>query len=154
MEYRIIKEQSFTVIMQEIQLSEHKRQNMKLTTNFWQHFNKLLKLSHLSQSGSWLKYAFMHRRNGKLTYGCSISYHGRIPNGFVYKEIPAHKYLVVEHIGSMKNIYETYDRIYKEILPNSKFKLEQHDFLHFEKYDHRFHWNRVDSIIEIWLPIS
>lgn len=25
---------------------------------------------------------------------------------------------------------------------------------YFEKYDHRFHWNREDSIIKIWMPIE
>lgn len=154
MEYKIIKEQSFIVIMQEIQLREHKRQNMKLTTNFWLQFNKHLKLSRLSQSGNWIKYAFMIRQEGTLMYGCAIPYRGSVPNDFLYKEIPAHTYMVVEHVGSMNTIYVTYDKIYKEILPNSEYSLDQNDFLHFEKYDHRFHWNRVDSIIEIWIPIS
>ncbi|MDE6969023.1 MAG: transcriptional regulator, partial [Eubacterium sp.] len=28
------------------------------------------------------------------------------------------------------------------------------NFLHFERYDYRFQWNRENSIIEIWLPIK
>ena len=30
----------------------------------------------------------------------------------------------------------------------------QNEFLHFEKYDYRFHWNSSESIIEIWIPIQ
>ena len=39
------------------------------------------------------------------------------PSGsnFVYKEIQHYKYLVVEHIGSMDKIYETYGMIYQGI---------------------------------------
>ena len=42
-----------------------------------------------------------------------------VPEGFVSKEIASYKYMVVEHIGSMDKIYETYSKIYKEILPNT-----------------------------------
>ena len=76
-----------------------------------------------------------------------------VPEGVVSKEIASCKYMVVEHIGSMDKIYETYSKIYKEILPNTEYIPMQEIFLHFERYDYRFHWNRETSIIEIWLPI-
>jgi len=72
----------------------------------------------------------------------------------VLKEIKPHKYLVVDHAGSMDKIYDTYRRIYQDILLNSNYVLMQSDFLHFEKYDYRFHWNNENSIIEIWIPIQ
>ena len=54
----------------------------------------------------------------------------------------------------MDKIYETYSKIYKELLPKTEYALLQKDFLHFERYDYRFHWNKESSIIEIWLPIK
>ena len=113
-----------------------------------------LKKSYLSQSGNWRKYAFTERRNGKLYYFCSIPGKNIVPDNFIYKEIPSCKYLVVEHIGSMDKIYETYGKLYQEILPHVGYIPLQKNFLHFEKYDYRFHWNRENSIIEIWLPIE
>ena len=77
-----------------------------------------------------------------------------IPDNFLYKEIPSYKYLVMEHIGAMEKIYETYGKIYQEIIPNTPYTPIKNIILHFEKYDYRFHWNRDNSVIEIWIPIQ
>ena len=61
----------------------------------------------------------MERREDKLFYCCAIPRKIVVPEGFVSKEIASYKYMVVEHIGSMDKIYETYSKIYKEILPNT-----------------------------------
>lgn len=53
----------------------------------------------------------------------------------------------------MSAIYETYDRLYKEILPSSPYEQSEGEFLHFEKYDERFRWERENSKLEIWVPI-
>lgn len=39
-------------------------------------------------------------------------------------------------------------------IPNSGYMPLQNEFLHFEKYDYRFHWNSSESIIEIWIPVQ
>ena len=54
----------------------------------------------------------------------------------------------------MDNLYETYRKIYQEILPNTDYTPLQEEFLHFERYDYRFHWNSDNSVIEIWIPIQ
>ena len=95
----------------------------------------------------------MERRNGKLYYFCSIPQRTITPEGFLYKEIPSYKYLVVEHIGAMDKIYETYGKIYEEIIPSTSYIPIKDIILHFEKYDYRFHWNSDNSVIEIWIPI-
>ena len=64
------------------------------------------------------------------------------------------KYLVVEHIGAMDKIYETYGKIYEEIIPSTSYIPIKDIILHFEKYDYRFHWNSDNSVIEIWIPIQ
>ena len=154
MKYKIYELEAFSVIGQEAELTDYQKRNIQISTQFWKKFNSNLKKSYLSQSGNWIKYAFMERRNGKLFYFCAIPKRNVVPESFIYKEIQPCRYLVVEHIGAMEKIYETYGKIYKEILPNTEYIPLQEDFLHFEKYDYRFHWNRENSMIEIWLPIK
>ena len=154
MNYRICEIDSFSVIGQEIELTNKQKENVKICVDFWRKFNNNLKKAYLSQSGNWIKYAFMEKREDKLFYYCSIPRKIVVPEGFVSKEIASCKYMVVEHIGSMERIYETYTKIYKEILPNTEYTPLRESFLHFERYDARFHWNREHSIIEIWIPIK
>ena len=96
----------------------------------------------------------MEKHDGKLFYYCAVPQKVVVPEGFIPKRVNPYRYMVVEHIGSMDKIYETYEKIYKEILPNSGYMPLQNEFLHFEKYDYRFHWNSSESIIEIWIPVQ
>ena len=48
----------------------------------------------------------------------------------------------------MGKIYETYGKVYQEILPNTNYIPLQENFLHFERYDYRFQWN-----IEMCTPV-
>ena len=144
---------SFTVIGQEVELTNKQTANSLIARQFWIEFNSNLKNKQLSQQGYWVKYAFMKRNSGKLFYFCSVPKNAVTPNSFIEKKIQKQMYLVVEHKGPMDNLKHTYNEIYRQIIPSSTFKLKQDVFLHFEKYDHRFSWNKNDSIIEIWIPI-
>lgn len=154
MRYRIEEREPFSLIGQEIVLTTSQKENMKISMQFWQRFNHNLKEANLSQHGHWLKYAIMERRNNNLYYFCAIPDKGICPSTFISKHIDASTYVVVEHVGSMNDIYVTYDHIYHKIIPQIPYVLYNRNFLHFEKYDERFHWNRQDSIIEIWVPIQ
>ncbi len=154
MNYTICEMDSFSVIGQKIELTNRQKENIKICVEFWREFNNNLKKAYLLQSGNWIKYAFMERREDRLFYYCAIPRKIVVPEGFVSKEIASCKYMVVEHIGSMDKIYETYTKIYKEILPNTEHTPLRESFLHFERYDARFHWNRDNSIIEVWVPIG
>ena len=121
MNFSIKELNAFAVIGQEVELTNYQKKNIQISTQFWRKFNSSLKKSYLSQSGNWVKYAFMERRNGKLYYFCSIPKRTILPDNFLYKEIPSYKYLVVEHIGAMGKIYETYRKIYQEIIPNTPY---------------------------------
>ena len=154
MKYEIRELEEFSVVGQEIELTNLQRKNVQISTQFWRTFNNNLKKSYLPQYGNWIKYAFMERKNGKLFYYCAIPKRTVIPEGFICKEIKACKYLVTEHIGLMNGIYDTYTKLYQEVLSNVECIPLQEVFLHFERYDYRFHWNRENSVIEIWLPIK
>ena len=154
MKYYIQELDEFSIIGQEIELTNLQKRNIQISTKFWTKFNTNLKKAYLSQHGNWVKYAFTERRERKLFYYCAIPKKIVVPEGFVLKEVKAHKYLVVEHIGSMDKIYDTYTKIYQEILPSISCRAIQSDFLHFEKYDYRFNWNKGNSIIDIYIPIE
>lgn len=154
MKYTIHESEALSVIGQEVELTNYKKRNIQISTHFWQTFNNNLKKLYLSQSGNWTKYAIMERRDGKLFYFCAVPKRNVVPDNFIHKKIPAYKYLVAEHIGPMDKIYETYGKIYQDILPATEYIPLQENFLHVETYDYRFHWNSPNSIIEIWVPIE
>lgn len=154
MNYRIEELKGFSVIGQTTQLTNSQKSNIEISSEFWKQFNQNLKKGKLSQRGIWEKYAFTRRQDNSLLYICAVPRKEGTPGGFVTIHIQASKYLVFEHIGAMSEIYKTYNKIYREVLPLSGYSRKQIDFLHFEKYDSRFHWNALNSIIEIWVPIE
>lgn len=154
MEYRIEELDSFTVIGQAVQLTNSQKHNLEIAQRFWRQFNSHIKKAYLSQSRHWIKYAFMIRQNQQLYYYCAIPAKDQIPKHFFSQKIIKQKYLVFEHIGHMDQIYTTYNHIYQDILPLCPYTINKDHFLHFEKYDYRFHWNQPHSVIEIWIPIQ
>ena len=134
MNYTICEMDSFSVIGQKIELTNRQKENIKICIEFWREFNNNLKKAYLLQLGNWIKYAFMERREDRLFYYCAIPRKIVVPEGFVSKEIASCKYMVVEHIGSMDKIYETYTKIYKEILPNTEHTPLRESFLHEEEW--------------------
>ena len=80
-----------------------------------------------------------------------------VPDNVKYMVIPAGEYELFTHMGKMENIKNTLYEIYKVVLPKSNLKIENHTksgFLHFEKYDYRFQWNKSTSEVDIYLPLS
>ncbi len=154
MDYKVKEISGFSIIGQEIQITNRQLQNIRICKEFWQKFNISIKDQYLFQQGNWMKYAFTYKRNNNCFYCCAIPESHHISDGFIKKEVKGQKYIVFEHIGDMNSIYMTYNIIYKEIIPSSGYIVNKEEFFHFEKYDYRFHWNRADSIIEIWVPIQ
>lgn len=56
MKYTIREIEAFSVIGQEVELTNYQKRNIQISTQFWRKFNSNLKKSYLSQSGSWIKY--------------------------------------------------------------------------------------------------
>lgn len=96
----------------------------------------------------------MKRQEEQLVYFCAIPYPKNIPTNFLLQKIPASAYLVVEHQGSMNQIYVTYEEVYQQLIPALDLRVDHTNFLHFEKYTEKFHWNRKNSIIEIWITLK
>src|SRR5574344_266512 len=135
MDYQIIELEEFNVIGIRYELSKSLSNNVKLAQNHWKIFNSKL-------------------RNNKLFYYISIPKKDFVPNDFTEKIILKSKYLRVEHIGNMNKLKDTINYVYKEIIPKNNILVENRQFVYFEKYDYKFHWNREDSVIEIYIPIK
>jgi AraC family transcriptional regulator len=75
-----------------------------------------------------------------------------IPATMVGKIIPAHTYAVFTHKGLLRDLGKTFQYVYHEWLPNSKYKIG--DCYDFELYDERFKGgDNPDSEIDIYLPV-
>lgn len=75
-----------------------------------------------------------------------------IPESFVVREVPGHKYAVFTHVGSLGTLKETYDYIYHTWLPQSGYELAGN--IDFEYYDQDFKDFAPDSRFYIYLPIK
>lgn len=141
------------------ELTKSQTDNFEIIQKHWLNFNKELKKLKLNQSGgNWTKYGITYKTDEKYFYLSAIpTKNNLIPDHFESIEIPKGEYEMFTHKGNMENIKETIFEIYKIILPKSNLKIEDHSktgFLHFEKYDYRFEWNKSTSVIDIYLPLK
>ena len=141
------------------ELTKSQTDNFEIIKNHWRKFNAELKKYNLIQNGgNWEKYGITFKTNETYFYLTTIPQNEMIfPEHFVNKEIPKGKYEIFTHTGSMENIKQTINNIYKNILPNSNLTIEHYSktgFIHFEKYDYRFRWDKPNSEIDIYLPIN
>jgi predicted transcriptional regulator YdeE len=143
----------------EVELVTSQTENFKIIQNHWKVFNNVLKQLMLNQHGSnWTKYGITYKSADKYLYLTAIPVeHIIVPEHFILKNIPKGVYEVFTHRGKMADIKKTLFRIYREILPASALKVEDHKkagFLHFEKYDSRFQWNKPGSVIDVYIPLD
>lgn len=154
MDFQIIELEEFNVIGIRYELSKSLSNNVKLAQNHWKTFNGKLRNNKLYLGSNWCKYAFIEKINNNIFYYLSIPKNDYIPKGFTEKKILNSKYLKIEHIGNMSKLKDTINYVYKEIIPKNNILVKSSKFVYFEKYDYKFHWNREDSVIEIYIPMK
>ena len=154
MDYRIETRGAFCVMGQEVPLADTKSENVNISNHFWQAFNRNLRQAGYTGGPNWVKYALLQRRAEGLFYTPAVPLQSTVPPGFFALELPAATYLVAQHRGPMRTIYSSYETLYRTILPSSGKRPAQQNFLHFERYDHRFYWNSESSILELWVPVE
>ena len=77
-----------------------------------------------------------------------------IPEGMVVETIPAQKYAVFTHIGSLINIGETFQYIYGDWIVNNT-RYERIPLApEFEYYDQRFSLTSAESELDLYIPIQ
>jgi len=154
-----IIESNITTFGLQTELTNSQDENFVIIRHQWYRFNNELKKYKLSQNnGHWEKFGITCKMNERYFYLTTIPSSGQIfPEHFIQKVIPKGQYEVFTHKGEMKNIKTTVYDIYKNILPNSALLIEPSSktgFIHFEKYDFRFQWNKPNSVIDIFLPLN
>jgi len=91
---------------------------------------------------------------GEFEYvaGLKVSNTDDIPEGMVLREVPAQKYAVFAHVGSLETLHETYNYIYHIWLPQSGHELAAN--FDFEFYNDDFKDFAPDSRFYIYVPIK
>ena len=153
MNLEIIELKAVNVHGLSIELTRSQRKNYDLISRFWPEFNRRLKIEKINVGSDWQKYGIIYKSGNSYRYLCAVPECKQI-HGFKNMLIANGKYAVFQHVGKMIGVSETMNKIYKQIIPDRGLKLQQHGFLHFEKYDYRFNWNNDNSLFEIYLPIN
>lgn len=135
------------------ELTSSLRQNEQIACRFWQFFNAQLKHHHLKQGSDFCKYALTLRQDTKLYYLCAVPSNGNYPSDFELIRIPRGHYLKFQHHGSHKTIGTTLRQIFGNYLSTHNYQRKTSKLQYYEKYTNTFHFERMDSIIEIYVPI-
>lgn len=135
------------------ELTSNLAQNECISMGFWKTFNDQIREQHLLQGFNFEKFAVTTRVQGKLRYACGLIPKGSYPAGFDLQRIPRGRYLKFEHQGAMSELKETVRLIFESYLPQHLMHTLPGSLVYFEKYTNRFHFNREDSIIELYVPI-
>lgn len=142
------------VIGEACALTSNLADNTQRSIYFWQHFNKLLNIHHLTQGTDFEKYAITYRRNQQLYYSCCIPSNGSYPKNFEIYRIPAGDYAIFQHIGCMQTIKDTIRLIFEDYLPKGQLQKRHHEIVFFEKYTKLFDFDNEASMVEIYVPLA
>ena len=88
--------------------------------------------------------------NVKLAQNHWKIFNSKLRNNKLYLGSNWCKYAFIEKIENKIFYYISIPK--KDFVPNDF--TENRQFVYFEKYDYKFHWNREDSVIEIYIPIK
>ena len=142
-------------------LTTSQGENFIIISNIWRRFNaEIHKIGNRPPSGrDWEKYGITYSKNHEYCYLAAIRYTDNLlaPSSMVRKNIMPGRYACVTHTGKLSDLKSTINAIYKKLLPQRNISAESREkagLIHFEKYDNRFHWNRPDSLIEIYVPLE
>lgn len=144
-----------------VELDNDTSLNYHKVIELWKLFNSRIKdIQNRINNKDWVKFGISCDSNKKkYTYLASIEV-SKVPinnNGFQSKTIKAQKYLVFTHYESMEHLILSTYSIYKEWLPNSNYTVSDNSISginHMEKYDKRFNWTKINSEIDILIPIQ
>ena len=157
----IIKNEELKIVGVVIELNSNQKLNYQKVTSLWQNFNPIVKKIKKRKNGKdWVKYGISYDSDKNKTYkylaSIEVNEFPKQLDGLITKTIPAQDYLHFTHLGSMEYLIKSIYSIYKDWIPESNFKVALNILAgvnHIEKYDKRFYWTRIDSEIDILIPI-
>lgn len=142
-------------------LTRSQSENSIIVSRLWQRFNAEIHQigNRLSPGSDWEKFGITYSRNNEYRYSAAIPFLESmlLPAHMIRRHIARGRYACITHKGPMTNLPLTIQSIYNEMLPERNLMPESREkagLIQFERYDRRFHWNRPDSIIEIYVPIE
>jgi predicted transcriptional regulator YdeE len=157
MEYSIHCMENIKLYGLSVNITKSQTKNHDIIKDFWKEFNIKLKTVNLPRKsgGHWEKYGITYKSGDIYKYFCGVPVENNYENTFFEEnKIVNGNYAVFQHKGAMYYIKDTINKIYKEIIPNNKFELNQIEYFHFELYNYKFKWNNDESIIGIYVPIK
>jgi predicted transcriptional regulator YdeE len=154
MKYKILELRQIALCYYQTELTNSHNQNFTIIRQHWKEFNALLRINKIKLRPDWKKYAITKKYNGRYYYQCAFPAQAHIRQ-FDFTLIRAGNYVKFDHIGPMNTIRKTINEIYIDVIPGSDLKIDlNRSMIHFEHYDSKFSWNRQDSIVEIYVPLT
>lgn len=127
----------------------HPKNNPMLIPDLWSNLMQEISRNAIEFSGP--MYGAMKMQGEEMFYLAGFASNVEHP-GFESIEVPAQKYIVFEHRGSLQFLGETMHNIFSKEFPNSG--LKGCDGISLEIYDERFVPESTESIFEIAFPVS
>ena len=128
--------------------------NATIISAHWKKFNILLRINNVNLGPNWCKYGITSKSNGVYKYQCAFETDSPIPQ-FDSMIIPKGAFAKFNHIGPISKLSQTFNYIYKIAIPELSLSINPNrPLLHIEKYDSKFNWNSLESIVEILLPVD
>jgi predicted transcriptional regulator YdeE len=153
MTIEIVSKPDITICGLQTKLTTSQKENYQIIRSNWQNFNKQLRINNLKSNKNWEKFGVITKTDESYFYLSGIQFSTEIIDFKNYK-IKNSNFAKFFHKGDLQSIRSTVHDIYKNRIPNSDLKIDlKRSLIHFEHYDHRFHWSRSDSIIEIFVPL-
>lgn len=153
MDFEILSKDKIQVSGLSVELTSSQKENYRIIRKHWTRFNADLRNRKIVQGQNWEKFGVTFKKSGSYFYLTSIPNISEL-SGFESIELPSGNYARFQHVGNMEQIKTTINTIYRQVIPESDLKIDKNrEVIHYEYYNHRFHWNRIDSIIEIFLPL-
>jgi predicted transcriptional regulator YdeE len=154
MSQEVLTLRQISVCYYQTNLTSSHHKNFSTIKQHWKEFNKLLHIHKVKLGPNWEKYGITQKVNGQYYYQCAFPTTTHFSQ-FEFMQIPAGNYVKFKHEGPMHTIRETINEIYQKVIPNSDLRIDRHrSLIHIERYDSKFNWNRPDSIVGIYVPLS
>jgi len=142
------------VIGLEVELTKSLNENHKIIANHWKRFNQELRIRQVKLADNWLKFGVTKKVDDQYFYLTAIPKKLEVA-GFSEEALKDGEYMCFEHRGHMGLLKSTVNNIYKKVIPESDFNIDENrTVIHYEEYDHRFLWNKPSSLIRIYVPVK
>lgn len=159
MKFKITGKNEFLIIGMSLQFESNSPEASKRIPELWRKFTaRIREIQGVKSNVCYGICACVSGSTGdrfEYTAGIEVSDIQSIPQDMIGKTIPASKYVVFTHKGSLTRLCETLDNIFKVWLPASEYKRNK-NIPDFEYYDCRFNPKNPEdenSEFDIYVPV-